>query len=158
MFQSPEEKQAFTQQQQFQQQLPHDKVVEIKKEVPQDRSLKQQFYTGNSKFVFADKNAKLKGERKELTCDQCTFRCLTKALMASHSLTIHGLEGQSLASSYSRLESLNNKFFNVVISRRKHLSFNNRLIDFSNNLKFFLHFQLNNERIRKTSIFEKCTF
>jgi len=105
MFQSPEEKQAFTQQQQFQQQLPHDKVVEIKKEVPQDRSLKQQFYTGNSKFVFADKNAKLKGERKELTCDQCTFRCLTKALMASHSLTIHGLEGQSLASSYSRLES-----------------------------------------------------
>ena len=103
MFQTPEEKEAFQQQQQ---QFPHpmanDKAVEIKKEVAHDRMLKQLFFTGNSKFVFADKNAKLKGERKELSCDQCSFRCLTKALMASHSLTIHGLEGQSLASSYSR--------------------------------------------------------
>ncbi len=73
---TPEEKLAY--QQALQQQQQHlqqqEKLVEVKKEIPlglaEEKGYRQQYFTANSKFVFADKSAKLKGERIELTCDQ----------------------------------------------------------------------------------------
>lgn len=41
---------------------------------------------------FAAMNSKLRSTRVELTCQFCEFKCLTKVLMASHSMTFHGQE------------------------------------------------------------------
>ena len=90
------------QQQQSLSNLPVNKNVEIKKETVQGDSFKQKFFTADNSFVFADKSAKIRGDRKELICSMCGFKCVTQVLMTSHTIVVHAGQGPGMITSCSR--------------------------------------------------------
>jgi len=101
-----------SQQQQQQQRQPEQnaKNVEIKKESVQNDSVKQKFFTSETSFVFADKSAKVRSERKELMCSMCGFKCVTEVLMTSHTILAHAGQGPGMVTSCSRYVTLPDLF------------------------------------------------
>ena len=81
----------------------HDKDVEIKREVLNaaddefSRSYTQQYPMAkaeNFPVKFATLSAKLRSERTQLSCELCSFKCLSKVLLSSHQMLVHNHESK----------------------------------------------------------------
>ncbi len=81
----------------------NDKDVEIKREVlnaTEDeftRSYTQQYPVTKADSLpakFATLSAKLRSERTQLTCELCSFKCLSRVLLSSHQMMVHSQDSK----------------------------------------------------------------